>query len=122
MFTFDLIAERRIQEAQRNGEFDDLPGAGAPLELGDDLLVPAEVRGVYRVLKNAGFLPPEVQARRAVSEARAALAAMDPASQEYLRALHKLQFLDMQLSEQRGSGLRVDAGYTARILRRLSGE
>jgi hypothetical protein len=84
--------------------------------------VPAEVRGVYRVLKNAGFLPPEVQARRAVSEARAALAAMDPASQEYLRALHKLQFLDTQLSEQRGSGLRVDAGYTARILRRLSGE
>lgn len=37
MRTLDAIAEERIREAQARGEFDDLPGAGAPLELGDDI-------------------------------------------------------------------------------------
>jgi hypothetical protein len=61
---FDLIAERRIQEALARGEFDNLPGAGRPLELDDEPLVPEEVRAIYRVLKNAGFVPPEVEALR----------------------------------------------------------
>jgi hypothetical protein len=37
---FDLLAERKIAEALANGEFDDLPGAGQPLALDDDPLVP----------------------------------------------------------------------------------
>lgn len=35
----DLLAERHIRKAQERGEFDDLPGAGAPLTLDDDVLV-----------------------------------------------------------------------------------
>jgi hypothetical protein len=57
---FDLLAERKIAEALANGEFDDLPGAGQPLELDDDPLVPEELRLAYRILKNAGYVPPEV--------------------------------------------------------------
>ncbi len=122
MRALDLIAEQRIQEALRAGQFDDLPGAGVPLELDDDLLIPEEIRCIYRVLKNAGFVPPEIESRRAISETRAVLSNLEPASDQYLRALRKLQYLDMELAEKRGFGLRADVAYRAQLLRRLSGE
>lgn len=58
----DDLIERRIRDAQREGQFDDLPGAGKPLVIADDPLVPEEVRVAFRVLKNAGFVPAEVAA------------------------------------------------------------
>ena len=62
MFAFELIAERKIEEALARGEFEGLPGEGRPLELDDDALVPEELRMAYRILKNAGYAPQEVQA------------------------------------------------------------
>lgn len=53
----EAVAEERIQEAIRRGDFDNLPGTGKPLELDDDLLVPPELRVANRVLKNAGLVP-----------------------------------------------------------------
>ena len=58
---FQRLAEQRILEAQRRGEFDDLPGKGKPLELEDLSWVPDELRIGYRVLKNAHVLPPEAE-------------------------------------------------------------
>jgi hypothetical protein len=59
-FGLDALVERRIEAAIARGEFDDLPGCGQPLALDDDLLVPQELRVAYRLLKNAGELPPEL--------------------------------------------------------------
>ena len=58
---FQRIAEQRILEAQRKGEFDDLPGKGKPLELEDLSWVPDDLRISYKVLKNARVLPPEAE-------------------------------------------------------------
>jgi len=58
---FQRIAEQRILEAQRKGEFDNLPGKGKPLELEDLSWVPEELRIGYHVLKNAHVLPPEAE-------------------------------------------------------------
>lgn len=71
---FDRIAEERIARAAAAGEFDRLPGAGRPLDLGDDLLVPAEVRMSNRILRNAGCLPPELETRKEVRDAAVHLA------------------------------------------------
>jgi hypothetical protein len=50
------LAERTIEEAIARGEFDDLPGAGRPLDLDDvDPLLPEELRMAFRLLKNAGY-------------------------------------------------------------------
>lgn len=57
MWLLDQWAERHIIEAQRKGEFDNLPGRGESLILDDDSHVPAELRAGYRLLKNAGCLP-----------------------------------------------------------------
>ncbi len=67
MDLFGAIAERRILEAMERGEFDDLPGKGKPLSLeDDDPMVPAELRMAYRMLKNAGMLPPELELHKEI--------------------------------------------------------
>jgi DnaJ-like protein len=57
----ERLAEQRILEAQRNGEFDDLAGKGKPLQLEDQSSIPEELRMAYHVLKNAKVLPPEAE-------------------------------------------------------------
>ena len=64
----DFLAEQRLQEAVSRGEFDDLPGQGRPLDLDDDPLVPEDLRAAYRILKNAGFVAPEVQALNQIAQ------------------------------------------------------
>jgi len=61
MLALELIAEQKIAEAAAQGEFDDLPGAGKPLDLTDDPLVPEDQRMANRILRNAGFVPREVE-------------------------------------------------------------
>ena len=61
MLTLELIAERRIAEAAAQGEFDDLPGTGRPLNLDEDPLVPEDQRMANQILRNAGFVPREVE-------------------------------------------------------------
>jgi hypothetical protein len=64
MLLLDALAEARIKDAIAGGELADLPGAGRPLELDDERFVPEEVRAAYRILKRAGLVPPEVEARK----------------------------------------------------------
>src|SRR5579875_1838720 len=73
MKLLDALVEQRIAAAVARGEFDDLPGAGAPLALDDDALVPEEVRVANRILKNAGFAPPAVEQLRALRNLKAEL-------------------------------------------------
>ena len=57
----ERLAEQRILEAQRNGEFEDLAGKGKPLELADYSSLPEDLRMAYHLLKNANVLPPEAE-------------------------------------------------------------
>ncbi len=57
----ERLAEQRILEAQRKGEFNDLAGKGQPLQLEDHSDVPDDLRMAYHVLKNAHVLPPEAE-------------------------------------------------------------
>ena len=68
MAAFDLLAERKIAEAVSRGELDDLPGAGKPLALEDDASIPEDLRVAYRILKNAGFVPPEVAQLKQIAQ------------------------------------------------------
>lgn len=64
----EFIAEQKIAEAISRGELENLPGEGHPLELDDNLLVPEELRLAYRILKNAGFIPPEVETLNEIAQ------------------------------------------------------
>jgi hypothetical protein len=61
MSYFQRIAEQKIQEAIRNGEFDNLEGSGKPLDHSDYFSAPPELRMSYHLLKNAGIVPEEVE-------------------------------------------------------------
>lgn len=54
-----LLAERKIQEAMAEGQFDDLPGQGRPQVHEDLSHLPEDLRLVYRILKNGGYLEEE---------------------------------------------------------------
>ena len=53
-----IVAEQKIQEALEQGLFDNLPGAGRPLQLDDLSHLPPESRMAYTILKNSGYLEP----------------------------------------------------------------
>ena len=68
MGLLDTVVEQRIAQAIAEGAFDDLPGAGKPLDLDDDRMVPEDLRVAYRVLRNAGYIPPEIEERREIAD------------------------------------------------------
>lgn len=78
MSVLDQLAEARIREAFEQGVLDDLPGAGRPLELEDLSLVPESLRAGYLLLKNAGCLPPEIEASRRVGGINDLLQGVEP--------------------------------------------
>jgi hypothetical protein len=51
----EKIAERKIREAMENGELDNLPGQGEPLNLEDDSHIPEDLRMAYKVFKKRGL-------------------------------------------------------------------
>jgi len=86
----ESIAERRIGEAVANGELDNLPGAGKPLELDDDPLVPEELRLAYRILKNAGYVPPEIEELKSTGVRKLLLLEKRIGSRYYSKVIRKL--------------------------------
>ena len=76
MHWVDIIAERRAAEAAARGELSHLQGEGTPLDLREDLLVPAEIRTLMRVLKNAGYTPPEIALLKSIANAEKELLAL----------------------------------------------
>ncbi len=48
------IVEDLIKKAQREGQFDNLPGAGKPLPPDEFAHYPEDIRMVMRILKNSG--------------------------------------------------------------------
>jgi len=117
MAAFDSIVEARIAEAQRAGAFDNLPGAGKPLDLDDDRLVPEDVRMAYRILKNAGFVPQEIEERKEAADLRKLMAAAndDPARR---KAAARLALLEARL-EARGGKLPRAGHYFAKLAQKL---
>ena len=93
---FAQIVENRITEAIARGEFDNLPGAGKPLDLDDDLLVPEEERIAFRIMRNAGCVPPEVER---LAELERLLANQGPDDDQGASA-RRLRALVMQLESE----------------------
>lgn len=60
------LAERAIREAQERGEFEGLSGQGQPLPVTSDPFMPETLRMAYKVLKNAGYVPKQIQDQREI--------------------------------------------------------
>jgi len=119
MWLIDQLAEQHIRAAQEKGELSNLPGEGAPLELEDDSQVPEELRSGYRLLKNAGFLPPELEMRRESLEISDLLRNLDPEDQRYREQSKRLLVLELQLRQAGMSTAFLQGTYGEVIRERL---
>ncbi|MEM8766562.1 MAG: DnaJ family domain-containing protein [Pseudomonadota bacterium] len=75
-----------VKDAEKSGEVKKLPGYGKPLALEDERAVPPKYRMAFRILKNSGYTPSEVELIKKVGSLKAAIdASSDPAEQRHLR-------------------------------------
>ena len=60
----ETLADIKIKKAMAEGEFDNLPGKGKPLNLQNYCDIPEHLRIAYQMLKNSGYLPEEVRLKK----------------------------------------------------------
>ena len=117
---FAKLVEQRIQAAQRDGAFEDLQGAGKPIEFEDDSGVPEDLRLAYKMLKNADFAPPEIELKKQILQTEDLLGGM-PDSREKYRVIKKLNYLVTKLNCLRRTPVNLEAPqYSEQIIDRLS--
>ncbi|MFT3958236.1 MAG: DUF1992 domain-containing protein [Desulfovibrio sp.] len=116
-----LVAERRIEEALSQGAFDNLPGAGKPLEIEDLSHVPEDMRMAYKILRNAGCLPPELEERKELNRLVDLLEHCED-EQERVRQMQRVRFMitRAKMRFQRPMQIEQDDPYYDRLLDRLS--
>lgn len=120
MDLLEELAEARIKDAQERGEFDDLPGTHQPLALDDNSGVPQELRAAYRLLKNAGYVPPELELRKEALELEGLLQAATGV-EEKDRIFRRLDLIMTRLNISR-ERLHREPDYLAEMKGRLSGK
>jgi hypothetical protein len=120
MFPFRKIAERRIREAMERGEFDDLRGKGEPLPEDGAQYIPGDLRMAYKILKNAGFLPPEIEVEREIQTAMDLLDGLEDEQESYQK-VNKLNLLvtKMNLIRSRPVELEKSQVYYQKIVERI---
>jgi hypothetical protein len=64
--SLEKVLEEQIQRAMSEGKFDNLKGAGKPLNLDDYFATPEDIRAGYTLLKNNEFVPPEIELLREI--------------------------------------------------------
>lgn len=122
MWLLDQWAERHILDAQQKGEFDNLPGRGEPLMLEDDSHIPPELRAGYRLLKNAGCLPPELEYRKEAVALVDLLHTIQPDHPQHHELQRRLALIELKL---RQAGLSTDflrGEYATKLLHKINEE
>ncbi len=122
MNILEMIAEEKIREAIRNGEFANLPGKGKPLRLEDLSHVPPELRAAYLLLKNAGVLPQELQLKKEIIRLQDLLncCSEEPEQRAIRKQLNDKILRFNLLMEQRGSRSAALQEYRSKIERKLT--
>ena len=115
------IAEERIRRAIEDGEFHNLPGSGKPLVLEDDTWIPEDMRLSYRILKNAGCIPPELEKRQDILNLRELLNTIDD-NKERLKKLRELnlKIMEFNIMKERPLYLENFPDYEQRIFEKLT--
>ena len=116
----DQLADTRIEQAIARGELDDLPGQGKPLQLDDEGMVPEEFRMAYRILKNAGMVPPEITLKGQINALEKTLTLIEN-DIEHDRMRKKLQCLYLKLDNRHGRriNLALQEEYYRKLMHKL---
>jgi hypothetical protein len=121
MESFRIIAERRISQAIEDGSLSFEQWQDKPLPEDDDYLIPDDLKLAYKMLKNGGFLPPEVEIRKEVNRIEELIAATED-EHVRLKQMRKLNLLLIKLDSQRNrpSSISEQEEYYRKIVERVS--
>ncbi len=114
------IAEQKISEAVREGRLSVAGWRNRPLPSDNNSLVPEDLRLAYKILKNAGYLPAEIETRKEIEQIEDLLASC---RDEYTRVkqLKKLHCLLLKLNTmKRESSIEEQENYYRKVVERLS--
>jgi hypothetical protein len=108
MPTLDEQIAQSLRDALRSGELQSAASWGKPLNLNDGFdQTPEELRMAFKALKDAGFVPPEVETMKQIAALREVIATEPeaPGAEAMRRRLSELQQqLALRLEKLRISG------------------
>jgi len=115
-----LIAERKISEAIQQGQLNIESWRNRPLPMTSDSMIPEELRMAYKVLKNAGYLPPEIETKKEIQQLEDLLSTCDD---EHIRVkqIKKLNCLMLKLNTMKGDTVNLESQeeYYRKIVERI---
>ena len=100
---------RSLNQSQQSGELKSAPSYGKPLNLGDGYFeTPDALRMGFKILKDAGVVPPEVELMRQIEAMRQSIAGLpddaDAARHGRQRLSEMQQQLALRLEKLRATG------------------
>ncbi len=115
------IAERKIVEAMKTNNFTSEKWKNKPLPLDDDLNVPDDLKMAYKILKNSGYLPPEILEKKEVQRLEELIAATED-EHERLKQMKKLNVLLMKVDASRSttSSIATQDDYYRKVVERIT--
>lgn len=91
-----------------------------PLPLNDDNGVPPELKMAYKILKNSGHLPPEVEDRKEIQQLEDLIARTED-EHERLKQMKKLNVLLMKVDAKRSfnTSISMQHDYYSKVVERI---
>ena len=114
------IAEQRIAKAIEDGTLKVEGWKNRPLPLDDDSFVPDDMKMAYKILKNSGYVPPEVETRKEIQKLEDLIVKTEDSHQR-VKQMKKLDLLMRKIDSQRSrpSSIEHDDAYYRKIVERI---
>ena len=121
MYALARIAERKILEAMEKGELTCEKWKNKPLPLEDDRFVPDDLKMAYKILKNSGYLPPEIEAKKEIKQLEDLIACTED-EHVRLKQMKKLSLLLIKLEAKRSapSNIADQDEYYRKVVERIT--
>ncbi|MEJ2057294.1 MAG: DUF1992 domain-containing protein [Desulfofustis sp.] len=115
------IAEQRIAKAIEDGTLKTEGWKNKPLPLERDSFVPEDLKMAYKILKNSGYLPPEIELRKEIQNLEDLIIKTEDSHQR-VKQMKKLDVLMRKIDARRAraSSIEHDDAYYRKIVERIS--
>ena len=121
MDPLSFIAEQKIAQAMQERDLKSPKRKNKPLPLDADRFVPDDLKMAYKILKNSGYLPPEIEERKEVKKLEDLIACTED-EHERLKQMKKLNVLLMKIDAHRSSPVNIaeQQDYYQKVVERIT--
>jgi hypothetical protein len=121
MDSLAFIAEQKIAEAMRERDLNSPKWKNKPLPLEDDRFVPDDLKMAYKILKNSGYLPPEIEERKEIKNLEDLISRTED-EHERLKQMKKLNVLLMKVDARRpfSSNISSQHDYYRKVVEKIT--